>query len=122
MRTRHSCMTPWRQRMLEDLQLRNYSAHTIRAYLHCVAAFAKHFRTSPARLGPEQVRTYQRFLIQEKQMAWPSVVQTVCAWFCRKFSFEAICGMVSPTKPCCQGGERRWRSAAKEPIFRRILF
>jgi putative transposase len=43
-------------------------------------------------------------------------------WFCRKFSFEAICGMVSPTKPCCQGGERRWRSAAKEPIFRRILF
>jgi integrase/recombinase XerD len=51
----------------------------MRAYLHCVAAFAKHFRTSPARLGPEQVRTYQRFLIQEKQMAWPSVVQTVCA-------------------------------------------
>jgi len=79
MRTIRSRMTPLRQRMLEDLQLRNYSAHTMRAYLHCVADFAKHFGTSPEHLGPEQVRTYQLFLVQEKQVAWPSVVQTVCA-------------------------------------------
>jgi hypothetical protein len=37
MRTRPLPMTPLRQRMLEDMQLRNYSAHTMRAYLHCVA-------------------------------------------------------------------------------------
>src|SRR5712671_2106364 len=79
MRIIRSRMTPLRQRMWEDLQLRNYSAHTIRAYLHCVADFAKYFRTSPEHLGPEQVRTYQLFLVQEKQVAWPSVVQTVCA-------------------------------------------
>src|SRR5256714_4427833 len=79
MRTIRSRMTPLRQRMLEDLQLRNYSEHTIRAYLRCVADFAKHFGTSPEHLGPEQVRTYQLFLVQEKQVAWPSVVQTVCA-------------------------------------------
>ena len=36
-------MTVLRQRMRDDLQLRNYSAHTIRAYLRCVAAFAQHF-------------------------------------------------------------------------------
>jgi|RhiMethySRZTD1v2_1073278.scaffolds.fasta_scaffold1144779_2 Phage integrase, N-terminal SAM-like domain len=71
MRTLPLPMTPLRQRMLEDLQLRNYSAHTIRAYLHCVADFARHFRTSPAHLGPEQVRTYQLFLVQEKQVASP---------------------------------------------------
>ena len=53
MRTIRSRMTPLRQRMWEDLQLRNYSEHTIRAYLHCVADFAKHFRTSPEHLGPE---------------------------------------------------------------------
>ena|SRR5438094_704178 len=76
MRTIRSRMTPLRQRMWEDLQLRNDSEHTIRAYLHCVADFAKHFRTSPEHLGPEQVRTYQLFLVQEKQVAWPSVVQT----------------------------------------------
>src|SRR5262245_25895012 len=79
MRPRRSRMTPLRQRVLDDMQLRNYSAHTIRAYLHCVADFARHFRTSPEHLGPEQVRTYQLFLVQEKQLAWPSVVQTVCA-------------------------------------------
>jgi integrase/recombinase XerD len=79
MRTRRSRMTPLRQRMLEDLQLRNYSEHTIRAYLRGVADFAKHFGTSPEHLGPEQVRTYQLFLVQEKQVAWPSIVQTVCA-------------------------------------------
>jgi site-specific recombinase XerD len=72
-------MTPFRQRMLEDLQLRNYSPLTIHCYLRCVADFAKHFGTSPEHLGPEQVRTYQLFLIQEKHVAWPSVVQTVCA-------------------------------------------
>ena len=40
---------------------------------------------------------------------------------CRKFSFEAICGMVSPSDPCCQGGERRWRSASKGPISLKTL-
>jgi site-specific recombinase XerD len=79
MKTIRSRMTPLRQRMFADLQLRNSSEHTTRAYLRCVADFAKHFGTSPEHLGPEQVRTYQLFLVQEKQVAWPSVVQTVCA-------------------------------------------
>src|SRR5215468_7355681 len=79
MRSRPLPMTPLRQRMVEDMQMRNFSEHTIRAYLHCVADFARHFRTSPTHLGPEQVRTYQLFLVQEKQRSWPTVVQTVCA-------------------------------------------
>jgi integrase/recombinase XerD len=79
MRTIRSRMPPLRQRMVEDMQLRHYSAPTMRAYLHCVADFAKHFRTSPEHRGPEQVRTYQLFLVQETQAAWPSVGQTVCA-------------------------------------------
>jgi integrase/recombinase XerD len=79
MRTIRSRMTPLRQRMLEDLQLRNYSPQTIHCYLRCVADFAKHFGISPEYLGPEQVRIYQLFLVQEKQVSWPSVVQTVCA-------------------------------------------
>ena len=76
MRTRRPPMTPLRQRMVEDMQLRNFSAHTMRAYLHGVAAFAQPFHTSPEHLGPEHVRTYQLFLVQEKQRAWPTVVQT----------------------------------------------
>jgi integrase/recombinase XerD len=79
MRTIRLPMTPLRQRMLEDLQLRNSSPLTIVCSLRCVADFARHFGTSPASLGPDHVRTSQLFLIQEKQVAWPSVVQTVCA-------------------------------------------
>ena len=63
-------MTALRQRMRDDLQLRNYSEHTIRAYLRCVAAFAQHFHTSPEHLGPEHVRTYQLYLVQQKHVAW----------------------------------------------------
>lgn len=62
-------MTHLRQRMLEELQRRNYSAGTIRLYLLHVAKFAQHFHHSPDQLGAEDVRQYQIFLIQEKKLA-----------------------------------------------------
>jgi|GEM_PF-2694694 len=34
-------MTPLRQRMADDLHLRNYSDRTIKAYLRCVSNFAR---------------------------------------------------------------------------------
>src|SRR3989454_12699289 len=72
-------MTPLRQRMLEDMQIRNYSPHTIDAYLRSVAQFAKHFHTSPDCLGPDHIRTYQQFLIAEQQASWGTFIQAVCA-------------------------------------------
>src|SRR5216683_8066096 len=72
-------MTALRQRMQDDVQLRNYSPQTVECYLRCVAQFAQHFRTSPDRLGPEQVRQYQLYLVQEKHVSWSVVMQTVCA-------------------------------------------
>jgi integrase/recombinase XerD len=72
-------ITPLRQRMLEDLQIRNYSPHTVDAYLRSVAQFAKHFHTSPDRLGPDHIRTYQQFLIEEQKASWGTFIQAVCA-------------------------------------------
>jgi len=72
-------MTQLRQRMLEELQRRNYSAGTIRLYLHHFAAFAQHFHRSPDQLGAEDIRRYQLFLIKEKKLAWSSYNQIVCA-------------------------------------------
>ena len=72
-------MTALRQRMLEDLQIRNYAPTTIRAYILQVAQFAKHFGKSPELLGPEEIREYQLYLIKEKEVSLSSYIQAVCA-------------------------------------------
>ena len=72
-------MTALRQRMLEDMQIRNLSPHTQRAYLENVARFARHFHRSPAALGPEEIRTYQVYLTCERKLAPSSIEIAVCA-------------------------------------------
>jgi integrase/recombinase XerD len=70
-------MNPLRQRMLDDLQIRNYAPTTIAAYVRGVAEFAKHFGKSPDQLGAEQIREYQLFLVKEKGVSWPTYIQAV---------------------------------------------
>ena len=50
-------MTRLRQKMLEELQRRNYSASTARCYLRTVEDCARYFQRPPDQLGPEQIRT-----------------------------------------------------------------
>jgi site-specific recombinase XerD len=70
-------MTPLRQRMLEDMRIRNLSPHTIDSYLRYVGEFAKYFNTSPDLLGPEHIRTYQLHLL-DQQVDVSILKQTVC--------------------------------------------
>lgn len=72
-------MTPLRQRMLEDMQVRNLSPLTQRSYVEHVSRFARHFGRSPARLGPEEIRAYQIYLTNDKHLAPASIVITVAA-------------------------------------------
>lgn len=71
-------MTPLRQRMIEDLQLRNRSPRTIETYISHVARFAKFHGRSPELLGPEDVRSYQVHL-RESGASWTLFNQAVCA-------------------------------------------
>lgn len=66
-------MTPLRRRMIEDMQLRNFSTETQRSYIHYIAEYAKHFNTSPDLLGPEAIREYQLYLTNERKMSPESV-------------------------------------------------
>jgi len=63
-------MTPLRRRMTEDMILRNFAPGTIRQYVSCIARYARYFNTSPKDLGPEQVRSYLLYLVQERHISW----------------------------------------------------
>jgi site-specific recombinase XerD len=62
-------MTPLRQRMLQDMGIRNLAFNTQSAYVQQISAFARHFDCSPEVLGPEQVRAYQVHLLEERKLA-----------------------------------------------------
>ena len=61
-------MTQLRQRMLDDLQRRNYSPATIRGYILAVKQFAEHFGKSSEQWGAEEVRRFQLHLLNEKKL------------------------------------------------------
>lgn len=67
-------MTPLRQRMCEDMQVRNFSENTQRSYLQQVSLYARHFGRSPEGLGPANIRTYQLYLTNEKKLSTSSIL------------------------------------------------
>ncbi|RVL92184.1 site-specific integrase, partial [Sinorhizobium meliloti] len=66
-------MTPLRQRMSEDMQVRNFSLNTQLSYLRQVSLFARYFGKSPDLLGREDIRTYQVYLANEKKLTPGSI-------------------------------------------------
>jgi integrase/recombinase XerD len=72
-------MTTLRQRMIEDMKVRNLSLNTQNIYVDRVAKFAQHFGKSPELLGPEEIRAYQLYLINVKNAAWATRIQHVSA-------------------------------------------
>jgi integrase/recombinase XerD len=65
--------------MLEELQRRHYAQNTIRHYLRAVEEFARRFRCSPDRLGPQHIREYQAELFQKRKLSSNSVGQHLAA-------------------------------------------
>jgi integrase/recombinase XerD len=72
-------VTHLRKMMLEELQRRNYSEITTRKYLQCVTAFVRHFGKSPDQLGPNELRSYQAYLLQERKVTPGTAVNCVAA-------------------------------------------
>ena len=88
-------MTPLRQRLIEDLQLRNYAAGTVRTYVDHVSWLARYYRKSPDQLDQEQVRAYLVHLVQERQLSWSHYNVTVCAL---RFLYRVTLGKDWPIK------------------------
>ena len=71
-------ISPLRHRMIEDMTVRNLSPATQRSYIHAVSKFSRFFGRSPDRLGLEDVREFQVYLVSQG-ISWPALNQTVCA-------------------------------------------
>ena len=72
-------MSPLRKRMLEDMQLRNFSAATQKSYIHYVSDYANYYGVSPEKLGLDDIRNYQLHLIEQRQLAPQSINTFVSA-------------------------------------------
>jgi integrase/recombinase XerD len=125
-------MTPLRQPMSEDLQVRNLALNTQRSYLEQISRFARHFGKSPELLGPEEIRAYQLHLTQDRRLSPSSVLVAVAAIrFLYKITLkrdwnidEAIPACRKPQKlPVVMSPEEvnRFLVAVKSPKHRVIL-
>jgi site-specific recombinase XerD len=72
-------MTPLRQRMIEDMQLRGLSARTQEVYVAAVRQLAEHYRRSPAAITEEELRQYFLYLANEKKVARATATIALCA-------------------------------------------
>lgn len=61
-------MTPLRQRMIEEMQLRGLSPKTQEAYVGAVRQLANYYGQSPDQLGDEELRQYFLYLRNEKKV------------------------------------------------------
>ena len=82
-------MTPLRQQMTDAMVLRGFALRTRESYLACVAALAKHYRSSPDTLDAPQIQAYLLHLIEQRRLAYASVNQAVCAF---RFLFGTVLG------------------------------
>jgi integrase/recombinase XerD len=124
-------MTPLRQRMLEDMQLRGLSARTQECYVAAVRQLAEHFHSSPDRLTEEQLRQYFLYLANEKKVARATATIALCGI---RFFFEQTLRREWTTLRFVRPGRekklpvvlsrdevRRVLHALREPVYRACL-
>ena len=59
-------ISPLRQRMIDDMKIRNMSPNTQYIYISAVARFSAYHRRSPDKLGLEDIRDYHLHLVSRK--------------------------------------------------------
>jgi site-specific recombinase XerD len=62
-------VSPLRQRMIDDMTVRNMAPNTMLCYLKQVSYLAGYFGRSPEQLGPEDIRRYQIYLAKERKVS-----------------------------------------------------
>ncbi len=87
-------MTPLRQRMIEDMQLRDLSEPTQEMYARAVRQLAEHYGKSPAQISDEELRQYFLYLKNVKKRSRSTCTIALCAL---KFLYEQTLKCEMPT-------------------------
>ena len=78
-------VSPLRQRMLEDMDLRGFSVKTQLSYVRSVSALSRYCGRSPDKLSDEEIRSYFVHLKVERKLARQTVTIALCGI---KFFYE----------------------------------
>jgi integrase/recombinase XerD len=71
-------MTPLRQQMIEDMQLRGLSSGTQRSYVGVVRQLAEYYDRSADQISEEELRSYFLYLKNKKQLSRSSCTVALC--------------------------------------------
>lgn len=72
-------MSPLRQQMQADMQLRGLAARTQEAYIAAIVGIARHTRRSPDQLTHDEIQQYLLHLINERKLSWSTTNQAASA-------------------------------------------
>jgi site-specific recombinase XerD len=68
-------MSPLRQKMIREAQLRQFSPRTTKAYVSAVKGLSEYYGRSPDRINCEEARSYLHYLLTERKLASSSCNQ-----------------------------------------------
>ena len=101
-------MTPLRQKLIDEIQLRGFSPNTQRSYVRSVAGLAQFYHRSPDQIGDDQIKAYLLHLLRIKKLAVSSLIVAVSAL---RFFFGIV--LHRPTKAIEEALPRM-----KKPVLR----
>ena len=101
-------MTPLRQKLIDEIQLRGFSSHTQDAYVRSVAGLARFYNRAPDQISDDEIKAYLLYLLREKKLAVSSLIVAVSGL---RFFFGKI--LLRPTSAIKQALPRM-----KKPVLR----
>ena len=112
-------MTPLRQRMIEDMQLRGLSKNTRRAYVLAVRQLAEHYNKSPDQIAEEELREYFLHLRNVKRVSPSTFTVALCGI---KFLYRYTLKRTWPTLEMARSSqEKRLPVVLSTDEVRRVL-
>ncbi len=63
-------MTELRDKMIREMELRNFAPRTQHSYLNAVTGLTKHYMRSPDTINRKEVETYLLYLKKERDLSW----------------------------------------------------